>query len=263
MTTKKKMNTYVKYGLTMLICCIVGGVIGFLSFYFHDSTSMHEVITSVIRLIQQNILPIFIILFIISVLIGEIALHKLNVLGNELTTADDDRSDWLEYKMERVGGLGLICNTAIMALSLVLLSTAYSMEYMKQIAQSISLFQLLAACIIFILLFVYNGFWQVRYVKMIQRFYPDKKGDPASAKFQEQWLESCDEAEKEEIYQASYKTYRTMSTLLPILIVLTMCSHLLWNTGIMAVVVVGIVWITLVTSYCQSCIQKKKTRLNT
>ena len=47
------------------------------------------------------------------------------------------------------------------------------------------------------------------YIKLVQRIYPDKKGDPTSINFQEQWLASCDEAEKEEIYEASYKTYLT------------------------------------------------------
>ena len=50
----------------------------------------------------------------------------------------------------------------------------------------------------------YFGMWQIRYIKLVQRIYPDKKGDPTSINFQEQWLTpSCDEAERrEEIYEA-------------------------------------------------------------
>ena len=48
----------------------------------------------------------------------------------------------------------------------------------------------------------YFGMWQIRYIKLVQRIYPDKKGDPTSINFQEQWLASCDEAEKEEILRS-------------------------------------------------------------
>ena len=42
---------------------------------------------------------------------------------------------------------------------------------------------------------------QARYVKLLQKIHPEKKGDIASKDFHKQWLESCDEAEKEAVYK--------------------------------------------------------------
>ena len=56
-------------------------------------------------------------------------------------------------------------------------------------------------------------------MKCVQRVYPEKKGDPASRKFQKEWLESCDEAERAMIYQSAYKSYMTANKTIPLLLV--------------------------------------------
>lgn len=73
---------------------------------------------------------------------------------------------------------------------------------------------------------MYLNVWQIRYVRVIQKIYPDKKGDPTSLKFPKQWLESCDEAEKECIYQASYKGYLTVMKWAPILTFVALILHM-------------------------------------
>ncbi len=54
-----------------------------------------------------------------------------------------------------------------------------------------------------------------------------RKGDPSSAKFQEQWLESCDEAEKEVIYQSAYKAYVTINRTIPLILIVVMVANLI------------------------------------
>ena len=120
----------------------------------------------------------------------------------------------------------------------------------------------LAGAVLLIAGCFYQGFWQVRYVKLIQKMEPAKKGDPTSMKFQKQWLESCDEAEKMLIYQSSYRTYCFMSVLLPFLTVVTMLGHLFYNTGLLAIFVVGFLWIAMVSSYCYFCTVSRKRKLN-
>ena len=78
---------------------------------------------------------------------------------------------------------------------------------MKYIEAENHAYSFLVACVIFITIYVYLYFWQIRYVKLLQKTHPEKKGDPPSPKFQEQWLDSCDEAEKEVIYRSAYKAY--------------------------------------------------------
>ena len=45
----------------------------------------------------------------------------------------------------------------------------------------------------------------MRYVKMVQAAHPEKRGDMNSKNFQKDWMASCDEAEKEMVYQSAYK----------------------------------------------------------
>ena len=80
-------------------------------------------------------------------------------------------------------------------------------------------------------------------------------------KFQEQWLASCDEAEKEVIYQSAYKAYVFASKCTAVLLLVTMFAQLLFNTGILAIIVVGIMYLILSMTYCKSCVDLKKAKI--
>ena len=102
---------------------------------------------------------------------------------------------------------------------------------------------------------------QARYIKLLQKTHPEKKGDVSSMKFQQQWLESCDEAEKEVIYQSAYKAFSFTSKCLSFLLLLTMLSHLFFHTGVLAILVVGITQIILALTYNRSCVELKKVKV--
>ena len=87
------------------------------------------------------------------------------------------------------------------------------------------------------------------------------KGDPSSTKFQEQWLESCDEAEKEVIYQSAYKAYVTINRTIPLILIVVMVANLYFDTGMMAVVVLAVVWMLAQFTYTGNCVKMKKNSL--
>ena len=70
-------------------------------------------------------------------------------------------------------------------------------------------------------------------------------------------MESCDEAEKEAVYQSSYSTYIFSGKLIGILLVVTMIAHLFFNTGVFAIVVVGVIYLCITVKYCVSCVKLK------
>ena len=119
----------------------------------------------------------------------------------------------------------------------------------------------LAGLVVFVGMVGYFGMWQIRYIKLVQRIYPDKKGDPTSINFQEQWLASCDEAEKEEIYEASYKTYLLTGKVLPFCTLVAMLLHMVWNTGVLAIIIPAFLWILSASNYCRCCVTKKSEKL--
>lgn len=130
---------------------------------------------------------------------------------------------------------------------------------MKYIEAENHAYSFLVACVIFIAIYVYLYFWQIRYVKLLQKTHPEKKGDPSSPKFQEQWLDSCDEAEKEVIYRSAYKAYMTVNRTIPVILILVMLANLYFDTGMLAVIVLAVIWMLAQFTYTGSCVRMKKS----
>ena len=59
------------------------------------------------------------------------------------------------------------------------------------------------------------------------------------------------------IYRGGYQAYQAAMRCLPILEFVAMIAHLLWNTGILAVVLLGVAQLVLVFTYCNSVVKKK------
>lgn len=260
---KKKMNSYLKFFLILLACTIGGAVLGAASMMFGWDALIEEggSALNAVGILQKCQAPVYILVLIASVGSGELILHKIKAMGRQMSQADDEECDVLEYQIERIGSIGVILSNVFLIGCMMLLSIVYSESYFESLSKG-ELKVLLLGMIVFIAECIYEGVWQVHYVKIIQEIWPEKKGDPSSAKFQKQWLESCDEAEKEMIYQSSYTTYIKMGKVMPMLACIGMFCHLIWDTGAMAVVLVCAAWLFMVVTYCRSCVKKKGQNLN-
>ena len=95
-----------------------------------------------------------------------------------------------------------------------------------------------------------------------QAAHPEKRGDMNSKNFQKDWMASCDEAEKEMVYQSAYKAYMALGKMIQILLCATMILHLVFHTGILAVIVVGVIYLTMTLTYHRSCVSLQKAKLN-
>ena len=205
----------------------------------------------------QNIqLPVMAGLLALSVIFGEINIRKLKEISRQIRQTEDEECDRWEYEEEKVGAEGVIANILSQILCILVLSVSFSIRYIEDNHQN-----MLAVCIVFLACYVYDAFWQTRYVKLAQVTHPEKKGDPASRKFHQQWLESCDEAEKEIIYQSAYKAYIAMNTWIPALLMVSMLGHLFFDTGIMAIVIVAASWLVLTAAYLRSCVRLRGAKL--
>lgn len=254
---EKKMSPYVKMGFHMLLGAVFGGVLGFgFAWIFRNLDGGVEGMMDVFLIqAQRLILPLLIVITIVTVVIGEITCKKLKKICGELLNAEDEEADVLEYEEEKVGAFGLNVGNLSQALCILVISVGYSSEYIGSAASAKNGFFI--AALVFILCLAYCGVWQIRYVKTIQKAHPEKLGDPTSRKFQKQWIESCDEAEKEVIYQSTYKTYMFLNKFIPILLLFTMLSNLFLNTGILAIIVVAVIWMLLTVTYTHSCVRMK------
>ena len=100
----------------------------------------------------------------------------------------------------------------------------------------------LFACIIFILCYFYDIYLSVRYVKAIQAAHPEKKGDPTSSKFTEQWVESCDEAEKMMIGRCAFEAFKVTNSVCGALSIILAISAMMFDIGFLPSFVVCLIW---------------------
>lgn len=91
---------------------------------------------------------------------------------------------------------------------------------------------------------------QRRAVNLLKELNPEKNGSIYQMNFQKVWLASCDEAERLQIYQASYTAYRVGTyTCLGCWVVTFFGIVLGWlNWG--AALLVGIIWGAMQVAYC-------------
>ena len=90
---------------------------------------------------------------------------------------------------------------------------------------------------------------QQKCVDLLKDINPEKKGSVYDMKFQKIWFDSCDEAEKRQIGQASYKAYSTTAKFCPFLWAIVFIGNMIFDYGLMPSTVVLIVWGVLQMSY--------------
>ena len=192
---RKKTNAYLKLAMITLISAAAGAVFGFAMFWFVGGGEAEPAIRSAYSRMQTASLPVMAAITVLAVAAGEIYIRKLKDLNMRMLHADDEECDALDYEEEKAGAVGMNISILIQVLAFVFLSFGYSSEYLG-ISDAVTR-RFLITCILFIICTVYEGFWQVRYVKAIQIGHPYmKNADPSSRKFQKQWIDCCDEAGK-------------------------------------------------------------------
>ena len=261
MKQENKTKSVKKFSVKMLLAMVFGGVLGgffgIFMYYFHGN--LESFLTTWPKVIQSILAPGMLAVDVISVLAGEICLRKLGKVCERIETAEDEEADLVSYQEEKYGAILQCVNVVSQVFCIFLLANGYQMGYIESSDKNATNF--LIACVLFIACFFYDGIVQARYIKLLQKVHPEKRGDVSSVKFQQQWLESCDEAEKEVIYQSSYKTYVFMNRAIGLLLIITMVSHLFFKTGIMAILVVGVMYLILVMKYSFSCVSLRKNRI--
>ena len=202
-TTEEKTRGIRDLLFKMLVSAVIGGILGLLIGYLHFSQQgdLPAFTPRWLALIQGLILPGLLIITLLSIILQESIFRKLKEVSGLLEAAEDEDFHRLDYEEERIGALLVGANVMSQVLCIVLFSFGYSFDYLKDLPA-------LSSCLVFIICFVYCGCMQARYIQLTQAVHPEKKGNVASRKFRQQWLESCDEAEKEIIYQSAYGTLR-------------------------------------------------------
>lgn len=103
--------------------------------------------------------------------------------------------------------------------------------------------------VIFLVVIALATLLQQKTVDLTKKMNPEKRGSVYDMKFQERWWESCDEAERRQIGQASYKAYVTVSRFCPYCWGVLLLGNMVFHYGILPSAVVLVIWAVLSVSY--------------
>lgn len=98
-------------------------------------------------------------------------------------------------------------------------------------------------------------FAQQKIIDLEKKMNPEKRGSVYDMKFQEKWMESCDESEQRQIGQACYRAYMvTNRVCIGIWLAMVLLSMVL-PIGLLPVFVLLLVWGTMQVTYTLACIR--------
>lgn len=116
-----------------------------------------------------------------------------------------------------------------------------------------------------VLLLVIHIVWvmamQARIISATKQIFPEKQGNIFDFKFQRDWYESCDEAERQQIAQCSYHAFKVMTTIFPVTMAIL---ALLATIGLVAPtysLLVGALWLVQQFVYNYTALKLDKARL--
>lgn len=96
---------------------------------------------------------------------------------------------------------------------------------------------------------------QQRIVDLTREMNPEKHGSVYDKNFQKVWWESCDEAERRQIGQASYKAFTTLNLLCPALWGILFFCNMIFGCGILPGAMVLLIWAVAQVRYTVECIR--------
>ncbi len=96
---------------------------------------------------------------------------------------------------------------------------------------------------------------QQKIVNIVKEISPEKRGSVFDTKFQKRWFESCDELEKQQIFEASYASYKAVNTACMVIWFICLFGVIVWDFGVLPICIVGAIWLVSVLSYSIKCLK--------
>lgn len=101
---------------------------------------------------------------------------------------------------------------------------------------------------------------QARIISATKRLYPEKQGNMFDFKFQQDWYNSCDEAERQQIAQCSHQSFKVMSLIFPGIMALLAILSVIDLVAPSYSLLVGGLWLVQQFVYNYTSLKLDKTR---
>lgn len=238
-----------------ILCVCIGGVLGFFFGFLGirvvdymenehlDFVSLGRMLTELWGLAGRYLL----------IIVNCIALPILWILflnhKKEVARWNGEDEEFIE-KVDRKLGIDLTASSIMLIFEMLAYGSAfYGMTSMKDSSKGIFLADLLffigsLFCILF---------YQKCIVNLLKEMNPEKQGSVFDRKFSKVWFASCDEAEKQKIGEASYKTYLVMTIIYQVLCMVLMVAGFFFPIGMLPFVIVCLLWMIQTVLYSVHC----------
>ncbi len=195
----------------------------------------------------------------INIILAIVAIVCISKAKKELKLWDGDD----DVEAERIEGrvsIPLCLSSIVMIINMFLFSVCVNLDINSNFSEKKEDIMMIANIIVFVLSFVVVLVVQKKAVDFTKEMNPEKEGSIFDAKFSEKWENSCDEAQKLQIYKAGTAGFKAMSSVCMTLWLVCLVADLFANTGLFPCCIVFVIWLTGNIAYLVGAAKAEKSK---
>lgn len=244
---KENRKALPRFALILLGSAVLGGVLGFMAGWMGHSSVTDFVVEMADYLLSGVVLWLVPAVCLTLLLAAVWQYRRAKTLFGAWDGDAEEPIDQAESRLNWV----LLLTAVALVLDFFLLSASSYSQFPFGALIGVGVFLLIAAAIVVI---------QQKTVDLTRRMNPEKRGSVYDLKFQKKWMDSCDEAEKKQIGQASYRAFRVTGNACIVLWVVLLILDFTFGVGVLPASVVLLLWGILQVSYILECIRLSKRK---
>lgn len=248
---RKEGNAFVSIGGKMLFGGLIGGAIGILFAIEDTAKSVENAADYLLNLLVKNYIPVMLVLSLGMLVLNLICYYKLKTYVKAADGIEDEEAfDEIDNNIDIMSTLAITGNSVFFVLVFM------------NFAINLSLGARDGRLIIYFLPVLMYPFFYVLIVNILKKYDPSKKGNPGTMRFQKDWINSCDEAEKMRIFKSGYQSNQASSIITTIGFGTTAVLANIFDVGTFACFITGIMWLLQCIANGYYTIKCQKDRLS-
>ncbi len=259
---KKKKNDKKldrKYLIIMLVLCAVCGVGGYFTGRFIGKLKkagfkLPELTDETMGMLAIAMLIVFVA---INVILAIVAICCISKSKKEWKLWDGE-DEALAEKVESRVSVPIWMSSIVMILNMFLFAVCVNLDINSKFSDKIEDMYMLANLIVFVLSFVVVIVVQKKALDFTKEMNPEKEGSIFDVNFSKKWENSCDEAQKLQIYKAGSTGFKVMSTVCMDMWIVCLIADLFANVGLLPVTLVSVIWLSGNIGYLVGGIKAEK-----
>lgn len=235
-----------KYLLFILVSALVGGLLGFFSEMagINWRDALLGALEQFMPMAARWGIPVCLLILCLPALL--LYLHCKSKF-----TSWDGEDENVSEQIERLLSWSLLLASLTMIAALFLLSVG--LVYLRGMSLLLNAGEMLLALILTTIL-------EQKIIELTRTMNPEKQGTVYDLDFHKKWLNSCDEAERQQMGEAAYRTFMFTSNCCVVLWLLLMVTHTCFGTGLLPIFVVLLIWSAMLIRYTLETIKLSKHR---